>query len=132
MTTNTTSTTNNDTDPILVLPPSYRVPIGLGVMAGLLGLLTPWLGGFVALFGGFLAFQAATLRLHFTSDALEIYRGERQLRQFPYCDWENWQIFWAPVPILFYFKEVNSIHFLPILFSPDQLRSRLEKLDLVG
>jgi hypothetical protein len=29
--------------------------------------------------------------------------------------------------VLFYFREVSSIHFLPILFSPSQLRSCLER-----
>jgi hypothetical protein len=80
----------------------------------------------VGLFGVFLGIQALTLRLRFTETALDIYRGEKQIRQFPYAAWEHWEIFWAPVPILFYFREVKSIHFLPIIFSPSQLRSALE------
>jgi hypothetical protein len=31
------------------------------------------------------------------------------------------------VPILFYFKEINSIHFLPILFDRKMLQTCLEQ-----
>ncbi len=59
--------------------------------------------------------------------ALDIYRSEQLIRQFPYADWQNWRIFWHRVPILFYFKEVKSIHFLPILFDPKMLETCLER-----
>ncbi|HBB34665.1 MAG TPA: DUF3119 domain-containing protein, partial [Cyanobacteria bacterium UBA9273] len=39
----------------------------------------------------------------------------------------NWRIFWPQLPILFYFKEIKSIHFLPILFDPKQLNTCLEQ-----
>jgi hypothetical protein len=81
----------------------------------------------VALFGVFLLVQTATLRLQFTSTALDIYRSGKLIRHFPYAEWENWRIFWSPAPILFYFKEINSIHFLPIIFDPQTLESCLEK-----
>ena len=110
-----------------VLVPSYTLPIVLVIGAIPLALLQPWVGGAIALFGLFLMFQAATLRLQFTETALDIYRGETLIRRFPYQDWLNWQIFWSPVPILFYFKEVNSIHFLPILFDPKMLKTCLEQ-----
>ncbi len=125
------------------LAPSYRIPLVLMGVGGLgLGLqvwlaesasqviplpwLTPWLTGLVALFGVFLLVQALTLRLRFTDTALDIYRGSALIRHFPYAEWQYWDIFWSPVPILFYFREINSIHFLPILFSPTQLRVCLE------
>ncbi|HIK39296.1 DUF3119 family protein [Thermoleptolyngbya sp. M55_K2018_002] len=95
------------------LAPSYRLPIGLLLLA----LPLVWL----------LLVQTATLRLHFTDIALDIFRGETRIRRFPYQDWQNWAIFWSPVPILFYFKEVNSIHFLPILFDPKALQACLEQ-----
>jgi hypothetical protein len=85
-----------------------------------------WLAALVGLFGVFLLVQALTLTLRFTENALDIYRGEKLIRHFPYAEWEHWEIFWSPVPILFYFREVNSIHFLPIIFSPTQLRDCLE------
>lgn len=111
---------------ITELAPSYRIPLALVGLAVLLAVANPWLGGGVGLFGVFLGVQALTLRLRFTETALDIYRGEKQIRQFPYAEWERWDIFWSPVPILFYFREVNSIHFLPIIFSPSQLRTALE------
>lgn len=109
------------------LAPSYTLPVVLVIAAIPVLLVQPWLGGAIALFGLFLIFQAATLRLQFTESALDIYRGETLIRRFPYQDWQNWQIFWTTVPILFYFREVNSIHFLPILFDPKTLKTCLEQ-----
>lgn len=117
------------------LQPSYNIPIALMVSGVGLGVLLlalsggrlAALAGIVTLFGLFLLYQAATLRLVFTETDLDIYRGETRIRRFPYEEWEIWEIFWTPVPVLFYFREVNSIHFLPILFSPDTLRSQLEQ-----
>jgi hypothetical protein len=109
------------------LAPSYAIPIVLAIAAIPLFFLQPWVAGLVALFGLFLLIQTATLRLCFTPTALDIYRGESLLRRFPYNEWQNWQIFWFNLPILFYFKEVKSIHFLPILFDPQQLRTCLEE-----
>ncbi|MGF1514422.1 MAG: DUF3119 family protein [Elainellaceae cyanobacterium] len=108
------------------LSPSYSLPIGLGLLALPLLLVSPWLSVAIALFACFLLVQAATLRLTFTASNLDIYRSDSLIRRFPYADWQSWRIFWRPVPILFYFKEVNSIHFLPILFDPDELRGALE------
>ncbi|RMF63171.1 MAG: DUF3119 family protein [Cyanobacteria bacterium J069] len=109
------------------LAPSYRLPAGLLLLALPLVWLQVWVGAAVGLFAVFLGVQAATLRLHFTDAALDIFRGETLIRRFPYQDWQNWAIFWPPVPILFYFKEVNSIHFLPILFDPNALQACLEQ-----
>jgi hypothetical protein len=108
------------------LSPSYRIPGALIGIAIPLALVQIWLGALVGLFGIFLLVQAFTLTLRFTPDALAIYRGDSLIRHFPYAEWEHWEIFWSPMPILFYFREVNSIHFLPIIFSPTQLRSCLE------
>jgi len=91
------------------------------------GTLQIVLAGVVFVLGLFLLYQAATLRLVFSETDLDIYRGDQRIRQFPYADWKIWDIFWSPVPVLFYFREVNSIHFLPILFSPEMLRSQLEQ-----
>ncbi len=121
-----TSTTSTSLDTI-ELAPSYTIPIVLVVLAVPLLLVQVWVGLAIALFGTFLMIQAATLRLRFTAADLDIYRGETLIRRFPYADWQNWEIFWSPVPILFYFKEVKSIHFLPILFDPKGLRSALER-----
>lgn len=109
------------------LAPSYTLPLVLVMAAIPLLLFSVWVGGVIALFGLFLMFQAVTLHLQFTEIALDIYRGEKLIRRFPYQEWLNWQIFWPAVPILFYFKEVNSIHFLPILFDPKTLKTCLEQ-----
>ncbi|HEY9698307.1 MAG TPA: DUF3119 family protein [Trichocoleus sp.] len=109
------------------LAPSYAIPIALVLLAIPLLLVNVWVSGTIALFGLFLLFQAATLRLRFTPTALEVYRGEQQIRQFPYQQWQNWRIFWFNVPILMYFKEVKSIHFLPVLFDAKLLRICLEQ-----
>jgi hypothetical protein len=90
-------------------------------------LLQPWLGLALGLFGLFLMFQSATIRLKFTPTALDIYRSGNLVRRFPYSEWHSWTIFWPPFPVLFYFKEVKSIHFLPILFDGKTLTSCLEK-----
>ncbi|MBW4576874.1 MAG: DUF3119 family protein [Aphanothece sp. CMT-3BRIN-NPC111] len=123
--TTTTSSTVSTQD--IELKPSYTIPLVL-VIAGM-GLLAfqAWLSLAIAAFGLFLLFQAATIRLKFTQTALDVYRSESLIRRFPYQDWQNWQIFWRPVPILFYFKEVKSIHFLPILFDPKMLQTCLEE-----
>ena len=109
------------------LKPSYNIPVVLVIAAIPLLLVQPIVGGAIALFGLFLMFQAVTLRLQFTATDLDIYRGEKLIRRFPYQEWQNWRIFWNGVPILFYFKEVKSIHFLPIIFDPNTLKTCLEE-----
>lgn len=109
------------------LKPSYNIPIVLVVAAIPLLLVQLWVGLVFTLFGLFLMFQALTLRLQFTATDLDIYRGEKLIRRFPYQEWQNWRIFWNRVPILFYFKEIKSIHFLPILFDPNTLKTCLEQ-----
>nr|WP_228035700.1 DUF3119 family protein [Oculatella sp. LEGE 06141] len=109
------------------MAPSYSLPIALVLLSIPLLWVQPWVSGAIALFGVFLMFQAITLRLLFTETDLDIYRGETLIRRFPYQHWQNWQIFWSNVPVLFYFKEVKSIHFLPILFDAKQLKTCLEQ-----
>ncbi|MGF1457578.1 MAG: DUF3119 family protein [Leptolyngbyaceae cyanobacterium] len=125
----TVSSTANST----TLAPSYKIPLFL-IVGGLLGAAVAFfqfgklllgLAGLVLLFGLFLLYQANTLRLVFSDSVLDVYRGSDRIRQFPYDEWETWDIFWTSIPILFYFREVNSIHFLPILFDPAALRSQL-------
>ncbi len=109
------------------LRPSYAIPSVLAVIGIPLWFLKFWaIAGVLLLFSVFLTFQTATLRLIFTDTSLDIYRTNSLIRRFPYKDWQNWQIFWAPIPILFYFKEVKSIHFLPIIFDPQTLEACLE------
>ena len=112
--------------PTIELAPSYKIPLILvGISLPLLW-LQPILGLLLSVFGLFLLLQTVTNRLRFTPKDLEVYRSGNLIRSFPYEEWENWRIFWNPIPILFYFKEVKSIHFLPIIFDANTLKSCLE------
>jgi hypothetical protein len=116
----TVSPSITQTEPIVVRP-SYRLPFGLALLALPLVRVSVWLYLPFFAFALFLTVQAATLRLHFMPSTLAVYRGQKQIRSFPYADWYHWEIYWPAVPILFYFREVNSIHFLPVLFDPATL-----------
>jgi len=109
----------------LELQPRFWVPlgvVGLGLACGLLN----WIAAaVVVLFGCFLMLQTALLRLRFEAEALVVTRSGDEIRRFPYSDWMGWRVFWPAVPVLFYFREVNSIHFLPMLFDANALREQL-------
>ncbi|PZV16813.1 MAG: DUF3119 domain-containing protein [Pseudanabaena sp.] len=126
------TTSNPFTDPNIAsqateLNPNYAIPIVL-ILAGIpLVWVQPIAAGAVAIFGLFLAYQAATIRLVFTATDLEVYRSQQKFRSFPYKEWQDWKVFWVGFPILFYFKEVKSIHFLPVLFDAQMLKTCLEK-----
>ena len=109
----------------LELQPRFWVPlgvVGLGLACGLLN----WIAAaVVVLFGCFLMLQTALLRLRFEAEALVVTRSGNEIRRFPYSDWMNWRVFWPALPVLFYFREVNSIHFLPMLFDANALREQL-------
>ncbi len=111
----------------VTLDPSYRLPASIFLLSLPLMILSPWATAIVAFFAAFLTIQTATLRLVFTAEALDIFRGEARIRQFPYKEWLHWEIYFPVVPILFYFRETQSIHFLPILFNASQLQSCLER-----
>ncbi len=122
-----TTTTYPQAGQTVELTKSYTIPIVLVLAAIPLLLVQVWVSLAIALFGLFLLFQTATIRLIFTDSSLDVYRSERLIRRFPYQEWQNWRIFWPSVPILFYFKEVKSIHFLPIVFDPKMLQACLEQ-----
>ena len=122
-----TTSTGTNTGSTVELNPSYTIPLVLVLLGITLLIVQPLLGGIIALFGLFLMFQAVTLRLRFSPTDLDIYRGEKLIRRFPYSEWQNWRIFWPGVPILFYFKETKSIHFLPIIFDPKTLKTSLKE-----
>lgn len=122
-----TAATPIESQQTVELAPSYTLPLVIVFGAIPLLLVQPWLGFIVALFGLFLMFQTVSIRLKFTETALEVYRSQKLIRNFPYREWQNWRIFWPPLPILFYFKEVKSIHFLPIIFDAKMLQTCLEQ-----
>jgi Protein of unknown function (DUF3119) len=109
------------------LAPNYRIPVILVIISLPLLFLQVWLGIIFSLLGLFLMLQTTRIRLRFTPTALDVYLSNQRIRSFPYQEWQNWRIFWNKVPILFYFKEVKSIHFLPIIFDTQTLRVCLEK-----
>lgn len=110
------------------LRPSYAIPSVLAVVGIPLWFFKFWaVASVLLIFSLFLTVQTATLRLVFSPTDLDIYRGNSLIRKFPYKDWQNWQIFWQPIPILFYFKEIKSIHFLPIIFNAQTLKACLEE-----
>ena len=117
---------DNSTE-VVELSPNFKIPLFLIVTAGILSLISWWLAGAIAILGLFLTIQTFLIRLQFTEKALNVLRSGSIIRSFPYSDWLNWEIFWQPVPILFYFKEVNSIHFLPIIFDSKTLVDCLQK-----
>ncbi len=108
------------------LRPSFVIPLAILFGAIPIVFLQMWVGLAIAVFGCFLMVQAAIIKLSFTATALDVYRTGKLIRSFPYSEWQNWRIFWEPIPILFYFKEVKSIHFLPIIFDPVTLKACLE------
>jgi hypothetical protein len=118
--------TSNQLPDSIELKPNYTIPAVLVAIAIPIAAIQVWVGIGIGIFGLFLTIQTAIIKLKFTTTDLEVYRGSKLIRSFPYQEWETWQIFWQPVPILFYFKEVNSIHFLPIIFDPQVLRTCLE------
>lgn len=124
MTITADSTTPTST---IELAPSFTIPIVLVLTAIPLLFVQKWVSLPLSLFGLFLMYQAATIRLQFTLTDLDIYRSSNLIRKFPFREWQNWRIFWPAVPILFYFKEINSIHFLPVLFDRKMLQTCLEQ-----
>ncbi|MFS8118517.1 MAG: DUF3119 family protein [Microcoleus sp.] len=124
MTITADSTTPTST---IELAPSFTIPTVLLLAAIPLLFVQKWVSLPLALFGLFLMYQAATIRLQFTLTDLDIYRSSNLIRKFPFREWQNWRIFWPAVPILFYFKEINSIHFLPVLFDRKMLQTCLEQ-----
>lgn len=115
----------------VVLAPRFWLPLAvvvLGLAVLPLALLWPpalWLGLVLSLFGLFLLLQSALLRLAFSDDALLVWRQDTLLRRFPYSAWLGWKLFWPGVPVLFYFREQNSVHLLPVLFDATALRQQL-------
>jgi hypothetical protein len=117
----------------VTLAPRFWVPLGLVLIAGLVLTLTPrwhgalWLGLALLAFGAFLLLQATILRLCFSPDALLVLRSGEEIRRFPYADWLDWRLFVSGLPVLFYFRERNSPHLLPVLFDATALRDELER-----
>ncbi|MEN9222023.1 MAG: DUF3119 family protein [Thermostichus sp. BF3_bins_97] len=113
-----------------LLTPDFRLGLSVLGLAVPLFWLSFWAALVVGLFGLFLVVQTSLIGLAFTKTSLQVYSGSKRIRDFPYSEWQDWQVFWPSVPILFFFRERKSIHFLPMLFNPAELKSCLE--DRVG
>ena len=124
---NTESNSSNFT-----ISPRAWVATGVLIVSILSGIIYFPAGLVLAIFSIFLYIQTAILQLTFSADALLVTRkswgaSAIELKRFPYKEWQYWQIFWPRFPVLFYFREINSIHFLPMLFNADQLQSELKQ-----
>ncbi len=113
----------------VIISPSPRLPLVILLLsASLLPLpLSPWPTLVLGLFSVFLLVQTYILKLEFSEDDLVVWRGQKELRRFPFNEWMSWRLFAPWLPGLFYFRESKSIHFLPILFNPAQLQEQLEQ-----
>ena len=112
---------------VATLRPDYRLSLSI-LFVGLCTVsINIWVGLVIALLGLFLVVQTTLIRLTFTETELQVCRGTTILRHFPYAEWQTWTVFWSSVPVLFYFREVKSIHFLPMLFNPAELMAQLNQ-----
>jgi len=119
--------------PPVSLESRYWVPLGVTLLGPLALALQPvwggarWLTLALVMFGGLLLLQARLLRLEFASEDLVVWRGDKEIRRFPYAAWLGWRLFWPGLPVIFYFREERSIHLLPVLFDATALREQLEQ-----
>ena len=113
----------------VIISPSPRLPLLILLLSASLWFLplSPWPTLVVGLFSVFLLVQTYILKLEFSEDDLVVWRGQEELRRFPFNEWMSWRLFAPWLPGLFYFRESKSIHFLPILFNPAELHEQLEQ-----
>ena len=124
------NTENNSSN--FTISPRAWVATGVLIISIASGIIYFPAGLVLAIVSIFLFIQTAILQLTFSADALLVTRRSWgapavEIKRFPYKEWQYWQIFWPRFPVLFYFREINSIHFLPMLFSANQLQSELKQ-----
>ncbi|AKN61045.1 hypothetical protein WB44_07965 [Synechococcus sp. WH 8020] len=113
----------------VIISPSPRLPLLILLLSASLWFLplSPWPTLVVGLFSVFLLVQTYILKLEFSEEDLVVWRGQEELRRFPFNEWMSWRLFAPWLPGLFYFRESKNIHFLPILFNPAELQEQLEQ-----
>lgn len=113
--------------PSVTISPSPRLPLLILLLGpALLPLpLHPWTTLINSLIALVLLIQSYSLRLEFAPEALVVWRGDQELRRFPYTDWISWRLFWAGFPTVLYFRERKSPHLIPVLFNASELREQL-------
>lgn len=123
--------TENSSSNFTISPRAW-VATGMLIVSIVSGIIFFPAGIVLAIFSIFLFIQTAILQLTFSADALLVTRRSWgapavEIKRFPYKEWQYWQIFWPRFPVLFYFREINSIHFLPMLFNANQLQIELKQ-----
>lgn len=123
--------TENSSSNFTISPRAW-VATGMLIISIASGIIYFPAGLVLAIFSIFLFIQTAILQLTFSADALLVTRRSWgapavEIKRFPYKEWQYWQIFWPRFPVLFYFREINSIHFLPMLFNANQLQIELKR-----
>ena len=113
----------------VTISPSFQLPIILIVLSFMLlflniGILPTIVS---ASFSLFLLLQAFTLRINITKEDFVVLQLGKEIRRFPFKNWIAWKLFLPDLPGIFYFRETNSPHLLPILFNPKQLKEELLK-----
>ena len=113
----------------VIISPSPRLALLILLLSASLWPLplSPWPTLIVGVFSLFLLVQTYILKLEFSEDDLVVWRGQEELRRFPFSEWMSWRLFAPWLPGLFYFRETKSIHFLPILFNRKELQEQLEQ-----
>ena len=124
------NTENNSSN--FTISPRAWVATGVLIISIVSGIIYVPAGLVLAIFSIFLFIQTAILQLTFSADALLVTRRSWgapavEIKRFPYKEWQYWQIFWPRFPVLFYFSEINSINFLPMLFNANHLQSELKQ-----
>ena len=113
----------------ITISPSFQLPIILIVLSFMLLFLNIgiWPTIVSASFSFFLLLQAFTLRINITKEDFVVLQLGKEIRRFPFKNWIAWKLFLPDLPGIFYFRETNSPHLLPILFNPKQLKEELLK-----
>tara|TARA_Y100001935_G_scaffold251870_1_gene254662 strand:+ start:2877 stop:3278 length:402 start_codon:yes stop_codon:yes gene_type:complete len=113
----------------VTISPSFQLPIILIFLSFMLLFLKIgiWPTIFSASFSFFLLLQAFTLRIKITETNFIVLQLGKEIRTFPFKNWISWKLFLPKLPGIFYFREENSPHLLPILFNPKQLQEELIK-----
>ena len=113
----------------VTISPSFQLPIILIVLSFMLLFLNIgiWPTIVSSSFSFFLLLQAFTLRINITKEDFVVLQLGKEIRRFPFKNWIAWKLFLPDLPGIFYFRETNSPHLLPILFNPKQLKEELLK-----
>ena len=122
-------TSKSDSKDSVTISPSFQLPIILIVLSFTLLFLNIgiWPTIVSASFSFFLLLQAFTLRINITKEDFVVLQLGKEIRRFPFKNWIAWKLFLPDLPGIFYFRETNSPHLLPILFNPKQLKEELLK-----